>query len=182
MTDAGGPAWDSGGFAKLRDQVRAGVADTMLDTVSKVERVLAAAHEIELRLGRMSNPLLAPALADIRAQLSGLVYPGFVTATGWWRLPDLPRYLQAIERRLDRLPQNPHRDREQMSRVQQVQQEYRDFLTELPPGRAASAEAQQIRWMIEELRVNLFAQALGTPYPVSDKRIYRAMDDLAAAS
>jgi ATP-dependent helicase HrpA len=182
MTDAGGPAWDADGFAKLRDQVRAGIADTMLDTVTKVERILAAAHEVDLRLGRTSNPLLVPALTDIRAQLAGLVYAGFVTATGWWRLPDLPRYLQAIERRLDRLPQNPQRDREQMARVQQVQQEYRQLLAELPPGRAASPEAHQIRWMIEELRVTTFAQALGTPYPVSDKRIYRAMDDLAEAA
>jgi ATP-dependent helicase HrpA len=179
MTDAGGPAWDADGFVKLRDQVRAAVADTMLDVVSKVERILAAGHEVELRLARTSNPLLVPALADIRAQLSKLIHPGFVTATGWWRLPDLPRYLQAIERRLDRLPQNPQRDREQMARVQQVQQEYREFLAELPPARAASPEAHQIRWMIEELRVTTFAQALGTPYPVSDKRIYRAMDDLA---
>jgi ATP-dependent helicase HrpA len=182
MTEAGGPAWDSEGFAKLRDAVRAGAAGTMLDTVSKVERVLAAAHEVELRVERTDNPLLVPSLADVRSQLAGLVFAGFVTATGWWRLADLPRYLQAIERRLDRLPQNPQRDREQMARVQQVQQEYRELLTELPPGRAATPEAHQIRWMIEELRVTTFAQALGTPYPVSDKRIYRAMDDLVGVS
>jgi ATP-dependent helicase HrpA len=178
MTDAGGPAWDAEGFGKLREAVRAGVAGTMLDTVSKVERILAAAHEVDLRLARTGNPLLVPALTDVRTQLSGLIYPGFVAATGWWRLADLPRYLQAVERRLDRLTQNPQRDREQMARVQQVQQEYRELLAELPPGRAATPEAQQIRWMIEELRVTTFAQALGTPYPVSDKRIYRAMDDL----
>jgi ATP-dependent helicase HrpA len=178
MTEAGGPAWDAEGFGKLRDSVRAGAAGTMLDVVSKVERILTAAHEVDLRLARTGNPLLVSALSDIRTQLSGLIFPGFVTATGWWRLPDLPRYLQAIERRLDRLPQNPQRDREQMALVQQVQQEYRDLLAELPPGRAATPEAHQIRWMIEELRVTTFAQALGTPYPVSDKRIYRAMDDL----
>jgi ATP-dependent helicase HrpA len=65
-----------------------------------------------------------------------------------------------------------------MARVQQVQQEYRDLLAGLPPGRAAGPEVHQIRWMIEELRVSVFAQALGTAYPVSDKRIYRAIDDL----
>ncbi len=180
-TDAGGPAWDAEGFGKLREAVRAGIAGTMLDTVSKVERILAAAHEVDLRLARTGNPLLVPALTDIRAQLSGLIFPGFVAATGWWRLADLPRYLQAIERRLDRLAQNPQRDREQMARVQQVQEEYRELLAGLPPGRAATPEAHQIRWMIEELRVTTFAQALGTPYPVSDKRIYRAMDDLVGA-
>lgn len=182
MTDAGGPSWDSEGFAKLRDTIRGKVGITMLDTVAKVERVLAAAHGVELRVARAAgNAGLAAAVTDIRAQLAGLVFAGFVTATGWWRLPDLPRYLQAIERRLDRLTQNPARDREQMTRVQQVQQEYRDLLAELPPGRASGPEAHQIRWMIEELRVTTFAQALGTPYPVSDKRIYRAMDELAAS-
>ena len=108
----------------------------------------------------------------------GLVHAGFVTETGYARLPDLLRYLTAIERRLDRLPGNPQRDRQQQDRVAVVQKEY-----QRPARRAAagpprqSTAVRQIRWMIEELRVNVFAQALGTPYPVSEQRIYRAMDD-----
>src|SRR4029453_13955228 len=116
---------------------------------------------------------LAPALADIRAQLGGLVYRGFVTDTGSAHLPDLPRYLQAIERRLDKLGENPRAEAERMLQVQQVQQEYAE-LRKLWPAEAV----REIRWMIEELRVSYFAQALGTAYPVSDKRIYRAMDEL----
>jgi len=102
------------------------------------------------------------------------VYAGFVAATGWWRLPDLVRYLRAVERRLDRLPENPQRDREQMHTIQEIQQEYARLRAQLPP----SDNLAEIRWMIEELRVNYFAQALGTPQPISDRRIYRAMDDL----
>ena len=93
------------------------------------------------------------------------------TETGYRRLPDLVRYLQGIERRLDKLPENPPRDRERMLTVQEIQKEY----AALPP----SPGAREIRWMIEELRVNLFAQALGTAYPISDVRIYRAIDALA---
>jgi ATP-dependent helicase HrpA len=120
------------------------------------------------------------ALADIRNQLSGLVHSGFVTEAGYARLPDLLRYLTAIERRLDRLPGNPQRDKQQQDRIAVVQKEYQDMLAALPPARRNSAAVRQIRWMIEELRVNVFAQALGTPYPVSEQRIYRAMDDAEA--
>ncbi|WP_431974436.1 ATP-dependent RNA helicase HrpA [Micromonospora haikouensis] len=177
VADAGGPAWDADGFAALRDRVRADLVDTVVDVMGRVRQVLAAAYAVEQRLGKTQNLAVVAALADIRAQLSGLVHKGFVTETGYARLPDLLRYLTAIERRLDRLPGNPQRDRQQQDRVAAVQKEYADLLAALPPGRRGSAAVRQIRWMIEELRVNVFAQALGTPYPVSEQRIYRAMDD-----
>ncbi|MBO4210730.1 ATP-dependent RNA helicase HrpA, partial [Micromonospora echinofusca] len=176
MTDAGGPAWDADGFAALRDRVRADLVDTVVEVVDRVRRVLATAYAVEQRLGRTSNLTLVAALTDIRGQLAGLIHRGFVTEAGYARLPDLVRYLTAIERRLDRLPQNPQRDREQQSRIERVAQEYRDMVAALPPARRGDDAVRQIRWMIEELRVNVFAQALGTPYPVSEQRIYRAMD------
>jgi ATP-dependent helicase HrpA len=102
------------------------------------------------------------------------VYRGFVTDTGWERLPDVVRYLQAMQRRLDKLPQDPMRDRDRMRTVQEVQREYEDLTARMSDGN----ELREIRWMIEELRVGLFAQALGTAYPISDVRIYRAIDAL----
>ena len=78
--------------------------------------------------------------------------------------------------RLDRLGGNLPRDRQLMAQVHEVEQEYRS----LAAGAAAEDGLREIRWMIEELRVGLFAQSLGTAYPVSDKRIYRAMDQLPA--
>ncbi|MGC4775938.1 ATP-dependent RNA helicase HrpA [Micromonospora chalcea] len=175
--DAGGPAWDAEGFAALRDKVRADLVDTVVEVMDRVRRVLAAAYTVEQRLGATRNLAVVAALADIRAQLTGLVHKGFITETGYARLPDLLRYLTAIERRLDRLPGNPQRDKQQQDRIAVVQKEYQDMLAALPPPRRATPAARQIRWMIEELRVNVFAQALGTPYPVSEQRIYRAMDD-----
>ncbi|MFG1951513.1 ATP-dependent RNA helicase HrpA [Micromonospora sp. NPDC048830] len=177
VADAGGPAWDAEGFAALREAVRAGLVDTVVEVMGRVRQVLTAAYAVEQRLGRTQNLAVVSALADIRAQLSGLVHAGFVTEAGYARLPDLLRYLTAIERRLDRLPGNPQRDRQQQDRIAAVQREYDDMLAALPPSRRRSATVRQIRWMIEELRVNVFAQALGTPYPVSEQRIYRAMDD-----
>ncbi|WP_328853523.1 ATP-dependent RNA helicase HrpA [Micromonospora globbae] len=177
IADAGGPAWDADGFAALRERVRADLVDTVVEVMERVRRVLAAAYAVEQRLGATKNLAVVAALADIRNQLTGLVHAGFVTEAGYARLPDLLRYLTAIERRLDRLPGNPQRDKQQQDRIAVVQKEYQEMLAALPPARRRSATARQIRWMIEELRVNVFAQALGTPYPVSEQRIYRAMDE-----
>ncbi|MGH3978419.1 MAG: ATP-dependent RNA helicase HrpA [Pseudonocardiaceae bacterium] len=171
ITAAGGPAWDEAGFSQLVESARARLGSAVADVVSRVQRVLAAARDVETRLAATRHAP-ADALADIRAQLSGLVYRGFVTGTGRQRLPDVTRYLRAIERRLDKLTAHPQRDRAWMLQVQEVEQEYR----QLP---AIDAVAR-IRWMIEELRVSFFAQDLGTAYPVSVKRIRRAMDELAA--
>ncbi|MFU8851409.1 ATP-dependent RNA helicase HrpA [Micromonospora sp. SL1-18] len=177
MADAGGPAWDAEGFAALRDKVRADLVDTVVEVMGRVRQVLAAAYAVEQRLGATKNLAVVAALADIRNQLGGLVHKNFITEAGYARLPDLLRYLTAIERRLDRLPGNPQRDKQQQDRIAVVQREYQDMLNALPPARRQSAAVRQIRWMIEELRVNVFAQALGTPYPVSEQRIYRAMDE-----
>ncbi|HEX6968660.1 MAG TPA: ATP-dependent RNA helicase HrpA [Micromonosporaceae bacterium] len=181
VAQAGGGVWDAEGFAALRDRVRADLVDTMVGAAHQVARVLAGAHSIEQRLNRIGELALVGALADVRGQLAGLIYRGFVTDTGVDRLADLPRYLTAIERRLDRLPQNPQRDRQLQERVEQVQQEHREFLAALPPARHGDPDVREIRWMIEELRVSLFAQTLGTRYPVSEQRIYRAMDAAEAA-
>ncbi|MFJ8580630.1 ATP-dependent RNA helicase HrpA [Micromonospora sp. NPDC093277] len=175
--DAGGPAWDAEGFAALRDKVRADLVDTVVEVMGRVRQVLAAAYAVEQRLGATRNLAVVAALADIRNQLGGLVHRGFITDAGYARLPDLLRYLTAIERRLDRLPGNPQRDKQQQDRIAVVQREYQDMLNALPPAKRQSVAVRQIRWMIEELRVNVFAQALGTPYPVSEQRIYRAMDE-----
>ncbi|GAA4441940.1 ATP-dependent RNA helicase HrpA [Phytohabitans houttuyneae] len=174
MAGAGGPAWDEDGFAKLRDAVRGGYVDGLVTVLGQVRRVLAAAYQVEQRLKTTTRLDLMPSLADVRAQLSALVYRGFVTATGQRRMGDLVRYLTAIERRLERLPQNPQRDLQQVRVIEEIQREYAQLRREVPPSDAL----HEIRWMIEELRINLFAQALGTAYPISEQRIYRAMDSL----
>ncbi|HEY0487606.1 MAG TPA: ATP-dependent RNA helicase HrpA [Mycobacteriales bacterium] len=172
--------WDAAAFAALRDRVRADLVPAVTDVVTVTSQILASAHAAEARLSSVSQPALLAALTDIRAQLAGLVYPGFVSATGRRRLPDVLRYLQGIERRLDKLTENPGRDRDSTGRVEVVWEAYRELLDSLPPARRDAPDVRQIRWMIEELRVSLFAQGLKTAYPVSEQRIYRAMDQIAA--
>jgi ATP-dependent helicase HrpA len=176
VADAGGPAWSSPAFATLRDAVREDLVDAVANVVTQVQAVLASAYEVSQRLSSTKNPALVAAMADIRQQLKALVYPGFVTATGWRQLHHLPRYLRGINYRLDRLGSNLARDRQLMAQIHEIEAEFRELKAELPP----SEEMTAVRWMIEELRVNFFAQALGTAYPVSDKRIFKAMDQLPA--
>jgi len=171
-----GPAWDAAGFARLRGAVDAGLVDAVLAIVADVAAVLTAAHDVERLLDRRASAALQPAVDDARAQLAALVLAGFVTATGPARLPDLVRYVRAIERRLER--PDPGRDRSLRARVAQVEDEYRS-LRRRRPGDESLAE---IPWMIQELRVSLFAQQLGTRYPVSEQRILRAMVDAVATS
>jgi ATP-dependent helicase HrpA len=178
LAAAGGPAWSAEGFTKLVDAMRTALTAALTRVVTAVVDVLAAATEVQARLAQVRAPGVDAALADVRAQLAALVYPGFVTATGAGRLADLTRYLRAASRRLETLPRSPERDRDWMERVHEVQAAYDELLSTLPSGRPLPEAVREIRWMIEELRVSFFAQSLGTKYPVSEKRIYRAIDDL----
>jgi len=180
MAENGGPAWKEADFQQLHDKVRAGLNETVVDIAKLVEQILTAVFNINKRLKGRVDMTMALGLSDIKAQMSGLVYRGFVTQNGWKRLPDTLRYLQAIERRLEKLPVDPHSDRARMLKVEQVQQAWQSWLNKLPPARRDDEDVQEIRWMIEELRVSYFAQQLGTPYPVSDKRILQAMEQIAA--
>ncbi|MFI0258553.1 ATP-dependent RNA helicase HrpA [Streptomyces sp. NPDC017056] len=172
----GGPAWDEESFRKLFDAVRADLVDATMKTIQQTREVLAAWQACERRLKATTFPSLLPSLTDVKEQLAALVRPGFVTAHGARRLPDLLRYLVAVDRRLQQLPNNAERDRSRMAKVKEMQDEYAWLLEQFPKGRPVPAEAREIRWMIEELRVSYFAHALGTAYPVSDKRIVKAVD------
>jgi len=120
------------------------------------------------------TPALQTSVTDARAQLNRLVRPGFVTSSGATRLADVLRYVRGIERRLERLPENPGRDLQHLAEARAVEQRYADFVTALAPSQV-TRNVVDLGWMLEELRVSLFAQTLGTPIPVSAKRIDREL-------
>jgi ATP-dependent helicase HrpA len=163
--------WDRKAFDALYEVVRAELIDTVFSVTAVVERILASTRRIEKQLKGTTSLALISALNDIKSQLEHLVYPGFVARTGYAQLSQLPRYLAAIEKRLERLPGNVQRDSLNMAVVQRLEDDYDDAVSALLPGRRASGELAQVRWMIEELRVSLFAVELGTAYSVSEKRI-----------
>jgi ATP-dependent helicase HrpA len=178
---AGGPAFDAAGFARLAEAARDRLAPATARVIEATARVLSEAHEVELRLAAAHvAPVLEPALADMRAQFAALIYPGFIAATGARRLPDLVRYLGAIVRRLDKLAGEQARDAERMAAVHRVARAYQERLRDLPPEARSRSDVQAVRWLIEELRVSLFAQILGTPVPVSEKRILTVIAALPA--
>ena len=178
IADAGGPAWDSDGFARLVAAARPALPLATSRALDLTGQVLEAAHEAESRL-HSASPVLARAAADARAQFEALIHPGFVSETRLSRLPDLARYLRAISRRLDTAAQDPARDAERAAAVARVTDAYSRAVAELPPARRQDAGVQAVRWMIEELRVSLFAQVLGTSGPISEKRIQAALSRLA---
>jgi ATP-dependent helicase HrpA len=178
MAQAGGPAWDREGFERLSAAVRSGLHEVTGEVVTHVESALRLAHTVQTRLDDSRADAIQLAVTDMRAQLSGLIYPGFVTATGYRRLPQLTRYLRGIERRLDKLPENPARDAASMAVAQRVEQAYRQAVADLPAARRNDPDVTDARWMLEELRVSLFAQTLGTLAPVSENRVLAALDRL----
>jgi ATP-dependent helicase HrpA len=184
IADAGGPAWDAEGFARLVAQARPALPLATAQAVDVVALVLEAAQDVQTRLhasGQGSGVVaaaVADARADARAQYDALIHPGFVSETGLARLPDLVRYLRAITRRLDTMAQSPGRDAERQAAVQRVTDAWHQAVAGLPDWRRGRPEVQSVRWLIEELRVSLFAQLLGTPVPVSEKRILTAIGQL----
>jgi ATP-dependent helicase HrpA len=169
MRSAGGPAWDAPSYERLRDQVRGELHERSEHVLRLVEDVLTRWTALTPKLTGISA-----AQVDMRTQLDRLVRPGFVTATGAARLPDLVRYLTAIEARLSKLPRDAERDRREMATVHAVQEEV-DALLRRRPG---DPRALDVAWMVEELRISLFAQGMRTKHPVSEKRIYKAIDAL----
>ncbi|MCL2896767.1 ATP-dependent RNA helicase HrpA [Brenneria tiliae] len=178
IDEFGGPVWQEEAFRRLHEKVRAELNESVVDIARQVEQILTAVFAINKRLKGRVDMSMALALSDIKSQLNGLVFRGFVTANGWRRLPDVLRYLQAIERRLEKLAQDAHRDRAQMLKVEQVRQAWRQWCDKLPAERRDDEDVKAVRWMIEELRVSYFAQQLGTPFPVSDKRVLQAMEQI----
>jgi ATP-dependent helicase HrpA len=140
--------------------------------------VLTVWHRVQSQLAELTAPVLAAGRADVTAQVRALVGAGFVTAAGASRLGDLVRYLEAVERRVEKLRVDPQRDAEWTAQVRMVADEYEAELHALPPGVEPSPALREIGWMIEELRVGLYAHPMRTRYPVSIKRVQRAIDEL----
>lgn len=178
IEEQGGLVWEPEKFEALKEHVRAELGDTVVDIAKQVETILTTAFNINKKLKGKIDFTMAFALSDIKAQIEGLIFKGFATECGWKRLPDILRYMKAIERRMEKLPIDPNKDRLHMLKIESVVKDYKELLNKIPKGLAVPENVKEIRWMIEELRVSFFAQQLGTPYPVSDKRVkkrYRSL-------
>ncbi|NNH75768.1 ATP-dependent RNA helicase HrpA [Nocardia uniformis] len=174
----GGPVRSPEQFRTLVEQVRPKFTETVARIVRLVVPVLAEAHRLRSALADNRD---REAGDDVVHQLDDLVFAGFVSEWGSTRLRELPRYLEAARVRLVALPAAANRDRQAMVELDRVHAAYDRLVAALPEARKHGREVIEIWWMIEELRVSLFAQQLGTPYPVSAKRIEKAIDTVRKA-
>lgn len=164
-------------FEKAKEQIRGELGDTVVEIATQVEQVLSIAHGLNKRMKGRVDLTMITAHGDIKSQLQSLVFKGFVSQHGAAKMTDLIRYLKAIERRLEKLPVDPNRDRLCVLELEKVAEQYQKLTNKIPKGMPVPEEISNIFWMQQELRVSLFAQTLGTPYPVSAKRVLNAIKE-----
>ena len=167
--------WTRAEFVSMLDEVSATILDAMFQTVSLLSRIITASREAEKAIKGASNIALLSPLADAREQLSALIYPGFASATGLRQLRRLPVYLAGITHRIGKLAENLGRDRVWMSEVQTATARYELAGGLLPLAPDSPDPIVRARWLLEELRISLFAQYLGTAEPVSLQRIVKVL-------
>ncbi|WP_373293820.1 ATP-dependent RNA helicase HrpA [Alteromonas halophila] len=163
-------------FNACVDAVRGNINDKVLDIARQVETGLTLAHQCQKKMKGNVPLSMVSALGDCKAHLASLVYPGFVSDIGYARLNDWNRYIKALDRRLEKLPVDPNRDRMHQVSLEKVIAQWEAVCQKYPDDKVP-AQLNDVRWMIEELRVSLFAQQLGTAYPVSAKRIINFLAD-----
>jgi ATP-dependent helicase HrpA len=174
LTEAGGPVWREAEFIALRKRAVDEVPTKTAAGLACVAEILGAAHEVEQRLAKLTADAVRSSAEDASAQLDRLVRPGFVVATGAHRLPDVLRYVRGIARRLDKLPDDPAKDRRNLHEIHALEQRYGKLLRTLDRG-SITPDVIDLGWQLEELRISVFAQVLGTPKPVSPQRILKEL-------
>ncbi|MDQ1136423.1 ATP-dependent helicase HrpA [Microbacterium sp. SORGH_AS 1204] len=162
-------------FEKVRDAFSAASVERTFQTVSLAAKILLAQREVERAMKDAASITLLGALNDVRGQVKGLLFPGFLVRTGLQRLQHYPRYLAGALERVKTLSDNPGRDRQRMTEYERAAAGFVDAGGSVPLPADAPANLVQTRWLLEELRVSLFAQRLGTAEPVSPQRIAKAL-------
>ena len=174
MLEAGGPVRTPAAFQKLKDTVKPQVPGRVRQAVVAIAPGLAEYSNLRAELAHWDGP----AIDDMRAQLDFLLPRNAITVHGMSHLRHLPRYIQAMRIRLEDMNLDPDRDADRQAEVDNAKAYLSKRLRNLPAGREKTREVKDVRWMIEELRVSLFAQRLGTAHAVSLRRIQKAVDKL----
>ena len=166
--------WTPSEFAALRENVARQATGRATDKLRRVATILTRVAPLRTAITAAGRSIAAD---DVRDQLDELLFDGFVSATRDEHLSEIPRYLDAARSRLEQLPAGAARDAQSMAAIDRVVSAWTDHLRHVPPGRR-DAVNEQAGWIVEVLRVGLFAQHLRTAYPVSEKRAIRAIREL----
>ena len=173
LIDRFGVPWNEESFKTLQERVRPELHPTAQQLLIQAVNATRNWHEAENLIEKLPD---SPLTADVIGQIDALMTDRFITDAGYANLPNIARYLKAITHRLQKAPMDKTKDAQRMALIHKVQHEVDDVVQRLPKNK--QSEASSLRWMIEELRVNQFAQALGTPMPISEQRIYKLLDSL----
>lgn len=166
-------------FRDLRAEVRAKSANRAGVALGKAVGVVAAANTVNQRLADLRAPAVRSSVDDANMHVGRLVRPGFVSAHGVERLDDVERYVRGIAYRLEHLAGAAARDQQRMVEVLPIEQRFTSFVDRLPAGKATPAVAE-VRWLLEELRVQVFAQPVGTRGKVSLKKVAERLVSIGA--
>jgi ATP-dependent helicase HrpA len=175
VVDARATVRDERAYDVVVAAARTAVAEGMSIAVHDVMRVLEAWRTTDRAISGRADLMTLPAMTDMRAQVARLMAPGFVGDAGVSRLRDYPRYLAAVTQRRERLDGNVPRDRQLQDQLSGLQDAWLHAVAALPEGQPVPQHLRESGWLLEEYRVSLFAQQLGTREKVSDQRIRKVM-------
>ena len=167
---------DEKAFIKQRDRARTRLPAVAQGATRIATDIFTEYHALQ---GPLTQKMSHPLQTDLQTQLTHLVYPHFLSQTPWEHLQHIPRYLKAIQRRLEKRLGNAERDGKHMASVRELWQQYEARVEKHRKAGIQDEKLTAFRWMLEELRVSLFAQELKTPYPVSYKRLAKAWEEVA---
>jgi ATP-dependent helicase HrpA len=165
---------DEAAFETLCSGVRNELGKTELQLADLLNQLLPVYGRVSARLSETFESRWPVVSDDVRSQMDDLVYPGLLADLEPGRLSHYPRYLRGIEERLEQLEQDPNRDRQ---RLAQIQPWWDRYIAALEQGALYDELLDAFRWLLEEYRVSLFAQRLGTDGKVSEKRLAQAWMD-----
>ena len=179
LTKHGGPVWNEEDFRRLQKAVQADLDPVTVKAAITAGQIMVAAVAASSRIDALVGPLVQDAQGDARSQLARLIRPGFVSRAGTGRLADVLRYARGIEHRMAKIQSEPEKDRVKMRTVHRLEEAFDRLLDAIrdPERRSRLAE---VGWMIEEFRISLFAQSLGTAYTISEKRVITELQRVAS--
>ncbi|MBW3508095.1 ATP-dependent RNA helicase HrpA [Janthinobacterium sp. NKUCC06_STL] len=165
---------DAASFAKRQAEGKSRLVLLVNEIARLLSQVLTEFHGLPKRLQNIP----AAAATDIQSQLQGLVHKRFLMENEYSQLAHFPRYLKAINVRLEKLRADPARDTKLMAEWQSAAAPYLRQAKDRQAGKNTDPKLVDFRWMLEELRVSLFAQELRTPMPVSAKRLQKVWESM----
>ena len=166
-------------FMKLKTRARTRLP-AVSEAITRQAQALASEYQLLMNSQAKMPATVNRLKRDVESQLQSLVYKNCFTNTPWQHLQNLPRYLKALRLRIEKQPANPDRDGKNAGLVGAIWQKWQDKVNNLHQANLDIPQVlQDYRWLIEELRVSLFAQELKTPLPVSIKRLEKVWLDVS---